>query len=179
MASENDGTSVGVVRDAEPGEAAACADVHVRSWQETYRGLFADAYLDALTPEHRRPAWEEWLAEPKARGCVLVVEVGGRVVGFGWFVAHDSLGPAWAMVPSIYLEPTAIGHGHGRALMDEGLERLAGLGYEAVELWVHPENRRARRFYEAGGWRSDESSRSETVWSVEVPELRYVRRLGG
>ena len=166
-----------VVRDAEPGDAEACAGVHVRSWKHTYRGMIADAYLDGLTPDDRLPWWKEYLAGPKQRGCVLVVVVDGQVVGFASFVAHESLGPSWAVLPHIYLEPGAIGHGLGRRLIRAGLDRLAGFGYEEVELWVHPENARARRFYESGGWSPDGTSRTETVWGVEVPELRYVRSL--
>lgn len=167
------------LREAEPGDAAVCAAVHVRSWKATYRGMVPDEYLDALQPEDRLTAWQEWLAEPKERGCVLVVEVGSQIAGFGSFVAHDSLGLTWALLPALYLAPEAVGQGHGRALMSEGLARLVGYGYDHVELWVHPDNLRAQRFYEAGGWTTDGIRRTETVWGVELAELRYVRSLVG
>ena len=169
--------NVSGVREAEPRDAMACAGVHVRSWKVTYRGMVPDAYLDTLETEDRVPAWEDWLSEPKTRGCILVIEAQGRIEGFGSFVGHARLGPDWSFVPNIYLEPAAIGRGHGRELMRCGLERLVGFGYDQAELWVHPENRRARRFYEVGGWVTDGTARTESVWGVDVPELRYTRRL--
>lgn len=134
------------VREAVLDDAAACAGVHVRSWKAIYRGMIADDYLDDLTVEDRLPAWEAWLAEPKIRGCVLVADDQGRIEGFGSFVAHESLGPRWAYVPNLYLDPSAIGRGRGRALMQAGLDRLASLGYDHAELWTHIDNRRAQRF---------------------------------
>src|SRR5437762_13210493 len=104
MARRPSEADVGRVRAAELRDAAACAAVHVLSWKDTYRGLIPDAYLDALTPEDRLSAWEAWLAQPRDRSCILVIETGRHVAGFASSVAHDSLGPAWALLASIYLE---------------------------------------------------------------------------
>ena len=41
------------VRTAQPDDAAAVAEVHVRAWQAAYRGLMADEFLDSLRPEDR------------------------------------------------------------------------------------------------------------------------------
>ncbi len=41
------------IRPAAPGDALAVARVHVRAWQEGYRGLLEQSYLDALRPEDR------------------------------------------------------------------------------------------------------------------------------
>ncbi len=165
------------VREATSSDVEACAGVHVRSWQHAYRGLLPDEYLDNLTAADRVGAWEQWLAEPKVRGCVLVVEVDGAIAGFGSFVAHDELGPDWALLPTLYLEPAVIGRGHGRALMHAGLDRLRAFGYADVELWTHPDNARARAFYEAGGWVGDGTTRTEVVWGVELAVVRYTRSL--
>lgn len=166
------------VRAAGPEDVEACARVHVRSWQVAYRGIVPDAYLDSLTPEDRLDAWEQWLAQPHERGCVLVAEVSDQVVGFGSFVAHDSLGPEWALIPNLYLLPDAIGRGHGRRLMEAGMNTLATFGYRLAELWVHPDNRRAQRFYRMGGWAPDGTARTHTVWGIELDSLRYVRTVG-
>lgn len=44
---------------------------------------------------------------------------------------------------------------------------------EPTVLWVHPGNRRARRFYASRGWVNDEVERQQSVLGVDVPELRY------
>src|SRR5882724_4717212 len=41
------------LRHAEPSDAMAVAQVHVRSWQVAYRKLMPDEYLDQLRPEDR------------------------------------------------------------------------------------------------------------------------------
>ena len=50
------------IRRARDDDAAAISLVHVRSWQETYRGLLPQDYLDALDPARRVPLWERTLA---------------------------------------------------------------------------------------------------------------------
>jgi hypothetical protein len=44
-------------RIATVDDAAAVAAVHVRSWQDAYRGIFPDAYLDGLSVERRSNVW--------------------------------------------------------------------------------------------------------------------------
>jgi ribosomal protein S18 acetylase RimI-like enzyme len=167
------------VRDAVPDDAPACAAVHVASWQHTYRGAVPDEYLDALVPADRLDAWRDWIGQDRPRGCILLALQDGEIVGFGSFVAHPTLDDSWALLPNLYLHPAAIGGGHGQALMDAGLARLAAYGYQHVELWVHPDNVRARRFYERGGWVSDGTTQVEEVWGVELAELRMTRDLVG
>ena len=41
------------IREAEPKDARAIAEIHVRSWQAAYRGQLADDYLDELKVEDR------------------------------------------------------------------------------------------------------------------------------
>lgn len=38
-------------------------------------------------------------------------------------------------------------------------------------------NELAQRFYERGGWTTDGTRRTATVWGVEVDEIEYRRRL--
>ena len=153
------------VRDAEPDDAPACAAVHVASWQDTYRGAVPDEYLDALAPADRLDAWRDWIGQERPRGCILLA------------VDDGDVDDTWALLPTLYRPPAAIGRGHGSALMDVGLARLAAHGYQHVELWVHPDNQRARRFYERGGWASDGTTQVEQVWGVELAELRMTKDL--
>lgn len=164
--------TVARIRDADPSDADACAAVHVASWQTAYRGMLPDEYLDALRPADRLDAWRRHLATPRARGCILVAEAEDGIVGFGGFVAHPTLGDAWALLPQLYLAPDEIGRGTGAALVAAGLDRLRADRFEHVELWVHPDNHRARAFYERGGWSTDGTTQVEEVWGIELPELR-------
>ena len=55
---------IGLVRQAEIGDAAAIARVHVASWRTTYRGLLPDEFLDSLD-EGRYT--ERWLRSQRSR----------------------------------------------------------------------------------------------------------------
>src|SRR5205809_687375 len=46
-------------------------------------------------------------------------------------------------------------------------------GYRAADLWVLSENDRARRFYEAAGWRAEDEERTESLFEIELRETRY------
>jgi hypothetical protein len=46
-------------------------------------------------------------------------------------------------------------------------------GYREVTLWVLDTDERARRFYEAGGWRTDGTSRTDESRGSAVVAVRY------
>jgi hypothetical protein len=50
------------VRLAAADDAPAIADIHIRSWRATYRGLVPDAILDGLSMERRVTSWREAIA---------------------------------------------------------------------------------------------------------------------
>ena len=72
--------------------------------------------------------------------------------------------------------PAEWGRGAGAALHDEAHALLRRDGAIA-HLWVLEANERARRFYEARGWRED-GGRSRSEFPPHPLELRYALRLG-
>jgi hypothetical protein len=71
------------VRLARPGDAGQIGLVHIRSWQEAYRDLLPQEYLDSLDPDQRAGAWKRWLEQPDSlRGATLVIGTGDRLDGF-------------------------------------------------------------------------------------------------
>lgn len=165
------------IRRAQASDALAIATVHVRSWQSAYRGLLPGDYLDGLDVEERVPRWEQRLGELDwPRHAVLVTEEAGRVVGFATLTPSrdDDLDPATVgEVAAIYLLPTAWGQGHGRALMGAALDALGRAAYGEAALWVLDTNQRARRFYEAGGWRPDGAAKLDPRPGFTLSEVRY------
>lgn len=76
----------------------------------------------------------------------LVSEAGGEVVGFA--CANHLSGLIWAL----FIDAGHEGKGHGRALLDAALARLAAAGHREAWLTTGAETR-AERFYRAHGWR--------------------------
>ena len=169
-------TSMTRVRDARSADANPLAEIHVRSWQVAYRGIFPDDFLDTLDVA-RRARWR-WnrLENPPPRSATLLAEAAGVPVGFA------DLGPASGLedtgeIYAFYLHPDRWGRGHGRALMQAAVARLRDLGFREAILWVVEDNTRARRFYEAAGWIFDGARRIEEIGGVQANELRYRRML--
>jgi ribosomal protein S18 acetylase RimI-like enzyme len=157
------------IRRARAEDAAALAEVHVRTWQAAYEHVFGAERLASLDVAARTRRWESWLADDES---VFVGEDdAGRVVAFSWVGASrddDAEGELFA----IYALPHAWGSGAGPALMRAAIDALRDAGYRDAILWVLEDNPRARRFYEREGWHLD-GRREEEFLGVAVAEVRY------
>jgi len=165
-------TTAARVRRATEGDARAVATVHVESWREAYAHVFPADGLAALSVGEREAIARSVLAHPE-RGTLLVAEVGDAVVGFASAGAAFDPGIDAGEVYAIYVAPGHWGQGIGRELMERALELLEGRGFEHAVLWVLDDNPRARRFYEAGGWRLDGARRVGEHLGVRTEEVRY------
>jgi GNAT superfamily N-acetyltransferase len=168
------------VRRAEIGDAAAIALVVVESWRVAYRGLIPQDYLDQLDPQARREAWARGLAQAQwPRSGVLVAEAGDGVVGFVYIgpSPDEDRGPTTGALGAFYAVPAVWGTGVGRALMAEAMTRLSEAGFTEATLWVLDTNARARRFYEAAGWRLDGAVMIDESRGFPLSELRYRRSI--
>jgi GNAT superfamily N-acetyltransferase len=168
-----------VVRAAARGDAESIAAVHVRCWQQTYRGHFPQDFLDALDPAPREARYRDYLgAEADPRTGLFVSEVGGTIIGFiNVGPCRDEDVPDAGEVRALYLLSDYWGQGLGRALMSTGLALLRSAGFFVATLWVLDANERARTFYEAGGWIPDGGRKQDDTLGFPVREVRYRRRL--
>ena len=92
------------------------------------------------------------------------------------FVSLESTGsPEIGELDGIYLHPDFWDQGLGRRLMVLAVERLPQRGHREAILWVLDGNRRAERFYEAGGWQRDDLVCPHPP--LRVPMRRYRRIL--
>jgi L-amino acid N-acyltransferase YncA len=169
------------IRRAMAADAPHIAAISVRGWQWAYRGLLPDAVLDDLSVEQRTDGWRRILATPSALARTWLVEQAGRVLGFASTgpSRDEDAAPDVGEVYAIYVEPAAAGTGLGRALFGHAAAELARLGYHTATLWVLAGNQRARRFYEAAGWRADGATRVEPREGYDLHEVRYRGALTG
>jgi GNAT superfamily N-acetyltransferase len=143
----------------------------VRAAEPADHDAMAELFLAAA-----RAAWgfagEDALAAMRApffgRG-ELVAEDESGVVGFVAAVACE--------IDLLYTHPRAWGSGAGRALLAAGEAALRENGCTRAALWTEERNERARRVYEAAGWRTDGEAK-ERVWNgAPLRELRYRKAL--
>jgi GNAT superfamily N-acetyltransferase len=162
-----------IVREAKVGDAEAIERIRVRGWQVAYRHLYPPEELDRLEVEWSR--WRRRIVQPPAGWSIFVAGEAGKLLGFA------STGPARddatvGELYAIYVHPDAWSRGVGRALLERAEQRLAE-DYREATLWVLEDNPRARRFYEAAGWRADGGRQEVERLGVSPPEVRYRKRL--
>lgn len=157
------------IRRPRPDEAEALADLHLRSWEETYAGQFPPSAWGADARAQRITMWTALCTEARPEWRTAVAELDGEVVG----IAHsgrnvDGDAPRDRQLWLIYVLAAAQGSGAGQALLDEVL------GDEPASLWVLDGNVRARAFYERNGFRVDGTTKP-TGFETGGDELRMVR----
>jgi len=164
------------IRPALVSDADAIAVVHVRTWQVAYRGLVPQDHLDRLDPAERSVAWADRLRAAEPPAATFVLEVDRDVVGFVHVSPSrddDVDGSRVGEVNAIYLLPAHWGRGGGRLLLAAGLRALREAGFADATLWALETNARARRFYEAAGWRPDGATKTGEPWGFPLPQVRY------
>jgi GNAT superfamily N-acetyltransferase len=167
------------IRDATESDAPGIAAVHVRSWQEAYRGHLDQNFLDALDPVARAQRWIRILADSTdPRGRVFVAEEADEILGFAHVAASrdpDADPSRIGELIAIYVDPVQWKKCIGSRLMAAALTSLRESGFEAAMLWVLSGNVSALRFYESTGWAPDGSTKQEALGGRSVSEVRYRR----
>ncbi|MFH9013194.1 GNAT family N-acetyltransferase [Streptomyces sp. NPDC017943] len=168
------------IREMTAADCEGVAGIRVRGRQHAYRGMMPQAYLDGLSVEEDAERRRAHLSRADGRVVNLVAEdAGGALAGWachGPYRDGDTLAGD-AELYALYVHPSRLGRGTGRALLSASVARCAAAGHGRMFLWVLEENRRARRFYERAGFRADGAAESFEVDGVAVPEVRYVRPL--
>jgi GNAT superfamily N-acetyltransferase len=166
------------VRPATLRDAKTVAEIHVASWQASYKGIVPDEHLRTLSVEKRQAFWREAIefCEPQ----LLVATEGNQIVGFvGFDRSRDkgtpsTTGELWA----IYVKPDRWGTGVGLALWDAARDGLQEEGCTRVTAWMPLRNERALRFHELAGFKRELTSAKTTeIGGSKVEEIRLKRDL--
>lgn len=168
------GATAYLIREPRPEDVEGFAQLHVRVWRETYRGLMDDDALDDLDVERFRPMWYS-VAQAYARGTVpddgrafVVALLDDEPAGFLMHgPSREADAPAPHQLWTLNVAPEHQGGGLAQRLVDERF------GEGPAYLWVARGNARAIRFYERNGFVLDGHEGDEHDGLVE---LRMVRR---
>lgn len=166
------------LRPASVADADGIAEVHVRSWQEAYRGLMPQRVLDGLSIAERAAGWERILTETVRSSQTLVVTDGDRVVGWaGYGAARDAEPVGGGELWGIYAHPDAWSTGVGHLLLTAVEQALQDAGHATAYLWVLEGNDRAAAFYERHGWHADDAVKVDHRPGMTLTERRHVKPL--
>jgi ribosomal protein S18 acetylase RimI-like enzyme len=162
------------LRRATSADASAIASVHIESWQSAYRGLLPAAFLDGLDIEKRASLY----CFDGPEDPVMWIAVDGAVVGFVAVSAcRDADANGLGEIQALYVAPASWRSGAGTLLLSKGESVLVEMGFVEASLWVLEANERARRFYEAVGWRPEDRTKILHLAGVDVTEVRYRKAL--
>ena len=133
--------------------------VHCTSWQEAYRGIVCDRYLDSMTAAATTARARQFPEN------TIVAKDQGKVVGFAVYgPSRDEDLPNAGEVIAIYVLSAYYGRKIGYRLMNEAFSRLGE--YDTIFLWVFEKNERAIRFYRKYGFEFDGCKKQ---WNLGTP----------
>ena len=154
---ENDSICIKLAETDE--ELCGRGYVHCTSWQEAYRGIVCDRYLDTMTVEATTARARKFPEN------TLVAKDKEKVVGFAVYgSSRDEDLPDAGEIEAIYVLPEYYGRKVGYRLMNEAISRLKG--HHTIFLWVLEKNERAISFYRKYGFEFDGSKKE---WKLGTP----------
>ncbi len=140
-----------IIRAAKPDDAPDIAKLHIRSWQQAYRGIIHQSYLDhGLNFDEREKKWRNNLADSR-KGTFLIFD-GDLLAGFATVgQSRDQKFSDYYELYAIYLCPDYFGKGVGGKLLRHVLVYTIKCGFNKMFVNVLSENRLGRSFYERMG----------------------------
>ena len=167
-----------VVERARVEDAAAIASVHAESLRVSHQAFLSPRAAEStLAPalELRTQGWRGWIE--RRRASAFVARDTGAVVGF--CAVHPmpeegSGADSTAELAALFLLPSHWRSGLGRRLCQAAFVEARERGFSSAAVWVLDPNERARRFYEALGFRADGASR---VYYEGMGEIVHESRL--
>jgi GNAT superfamily N-acetyltransferase len=150
--------------------------VHVQGWQEAYRGIMPDQFLDTIDPAPRLAMWTECIAAPDSI-CFAALD-GVALVGVALAApARRSAGlGADGEVVAIYVLRSHSGLGLGRLLMGRCAMQWSAQGGASLAVRVLDANLPARRFYERLGGIPGPPAGEFRIGDLALPEVSYLYR---
>lgn len=142
--------------------------VHCTSWQEAYRGIVSDRYLDSMTVEATTARARRFPEN------TLIAKDKDRVVGFAVYgSSNDEDLMDAGEVMAIYVLSEYYGQKIGYRLMNEAFSKLSE--YNTVFVWVLEKNERAIRFYHKYGFEFD-GCKKQWDFGTPVSIVRMVKK---
>jgi len=162
-------------RIANINDLDSLANLHAKSWRESYRGIFPDDFLDHDVWEDRKRSWASRLSSPKPNQNVIIAMDNNDICGFICAFGNES--PQWGtFIDNLHVSSSAKGKGVGKQLMYLIAQWANALfDHKGIYLEVLEDNLSARGFYHSIGAKHQETNLWQPPGSnTYVNELLYV-----
>jgi GNAT superfamily N-acetyltransferase len=151
------------LRPARDEDATVVGELWNEAWHDGHDGHVPDALVALRTPQTFRARAARMIPR------TTVATSDGAITGFVTVTGDE--------IEQVFVATASRGTGTAGALLAEAERQVAAAGHETAWLAVVAGNARARRFYERSGWSGDGLFSYAAEGPVEVPCLRYVKRV--
>ena len=162
------------IRTAAIEDAVGITAVHVKAWQESYKGIIAQRYLDGLSIRKRLNLRKKILINNKSDVINLVAVKDNKIIGF------CDAGPIFkesdtyrGEIYAIYLLEYYKALGIGAQFMQKAKDHLVQHNLLPYIAWVLEKNTKTRKFYEKYGGQVF-GQKINIIGSKEYKEIGYV-----
>lgn len=122
-----------VIRKKERKDCADVAHVVTVAWNETYKGIVPDEFLNGLYFNEEQRAINSYDNFNENDNHQFVLEVDGKVVGFVNVGSTDEKDYSnCGELHAIYIINGYKGYGHGKELYNAGVNELKSMGYNKM-----------------------------------------------
>jgi len=158
-----------VFRQAHKEDALKIAQLHAINWQQNYRGIFSNHFLDNEVVSDRLAVWKERCVNPPDNQHIILAEEGDVLLGFSctYFNADILYG---AYLDNLHVSAKAMGRGIGSKLMGRLANEIINRNGNEFYLWVLEKNMAAISFYD-----NLKGERVESVEASDIGDVKFVK----
>ena len=118
-----------IIRRREKKDCLDIAHVVTIAWNETYKKIVPDYFLEELKNNEKERAQKSYENFDENNNYVFVLEVDGKVVGFvNSGLSNDKQFEKCGEIFALYIIKKYKGNGFGRKLVEEAVKELKSLG---------------------------------------------------
>ena len=162
------------LRTAELPDYIAIAKIHSKSWQENYRDILSNQFLDNEVEKDHLELWQKRLASSMADQQVTLAVVNENIVGFSCLLLnYDSL--YGSLLDNLHVLREFQNSGIGKMLMKNCAKMILENGVDRkMHLWVYEANQKARKVYKHLGGTYVHSVTKSNVDGTKANACRYL-----
>lgn len=166
-----------IIRLATIQDNEMLAKLSVITWQQSYKNILDESYLDSLDWQERFIGRKKYLT--KETNLSFVAEIDGRIIGFcdfGPARATDEIkviDESFAEIYAIYVDEGFQKQGIGRALFTKVIEYFKSLKVNHMIIWTLIENIHAMKFYVSLGGIDKRWLKTIVINGKEYQEVAY------
>ena len=138
-----------IIRRRTKEDCFAISHVVTTSWNETYKGIVNDEFLNNLYNNEEERALKSFNNFDESNNHQFVLEVDKNVVGF--IKVCESAEYSCCEIQAFYIINGYKGHGYGRMLFDTGVKELKEMGFDSMVIGCLEDNPTNEFYKHLGG----------------------------